>query len=644
MAKNFGTKSPIPLIGNPQGVPISLHAPTRQAPKAATVLIDWASYGVVPSSFAPVQKTVVISAAGNGAFVVPLDYTWDGAQVEVVGSGSGAFTATGGAGGDGGGGGAYAKVLEPKLLGGQTLFYNLAPQGPAAPAPVATGVNWLNFLGVNIAPTTTFEGVLAEGGRAGGLGGRSASSIGDVVFNGGNGGGATRAGAGGGGAAGPHGNGGNSGTTPAADTGGSGGGGADGGGTSPNATTTTGGVGGTSRLGAAGGAGGIPPGGNGQLAVGSTGAGGGGGASGTGGLNGGNGGNRTSETATAVTDTATGISYGFCSGSGGGGFTAALNGRGGDGGTGGTIWGGAGGAGGGRFAAPAIAAGTSQPGFQGFIALTYYSSLESQPVYDLIVPINLESGVEGGQIDRIVAVQIDNTDSNVTVYLQFDDTGQTIIAAPGAIVYAPALTQQRKCRLLAEGFTNFIRQPITRVVFLNQYVAPQTDYEQQTMRPQVLGSVFPNSPVSNQQKFRYLAVGDLMWVDWIEIDTIATASGITVRFVPPVTAPGFYVYVTDLTIVIMSNNASAGLAGCTLSLTDSTGIVNYQIPMLHTSQGTYELLSLKNAQIKYPANSPLTFQRLPLVNKGGGAVGFPPQYVLASVVMNYSIVDERQAE
>lgn len=643
MAKNFGTKSPIPLIGNPQGVPISLHAPTRQAPKAATVLIDWTSYGVVPSSFAPVQKTVVISTAGNNTFVVPLDYTSEGATCEVIGSGSGPEigVAPGTNGADGGGGAAYAKVLEPKLLAGQTLFYNIAPvQVPTTPQ-ISNGINWLNFTGLNSLPTVTFQGAAAEGGR-GRLAGRASSSVGDVVFSGGDGGGTGRAGGGGGGAAGPHGNGAKGGlVSSGADTGGSGGGGADGGGGAPDVNAgLNGGVGGTNRVGLNGGNGGIAPGGDGQAVPSGNGAGGGGGAAGNGGLNGGNGGNRSVEV--LWTDSATGGIFGPSSGAGGGGYTNVAGGRSGNGGTGATIFGGAGGAGAG--AANVGTSGTSQNSFQGFIVLQYYSSLESTPVYDVIVPINLESGVEGGQIDRIVSVQIDNTDSNVTVYLQFDDTGQTIIAAPGAIVYAPALTQQRKCRLLAEGFTNFVRQPITRVVFLNQYVSPQTDYEQQTIRPQVLGSVIPNSPVSNQQKFRYLAVGDLMWVDWIEIDTIATATGIIVTFLPPITLPGYYVYVTDLTIFIMSNNASAGLAGCTLSLTDSTNIVNYQIPMLHTSQGSYELLNLKNAQLKYPANSQLTFQRLPLLNKGGGAVAFPPQYVLASVVMNYSIVDERQAE
>lgn len=567
-------------------------------------------------------------------FTVPDDYQSLGATLELLGAGEDGAGLNGGADNrEGGGGGAYSLYNAPTLIPGAQLYAQVASRLPWG---FANGDHnsWVNFTGANAAPTVLAEGALANGGHSGN-GGITSASIGHVKFAGGNSNTSGRiAGNGGGASAGPNGAGANGGlgaTTTSGNGGGGGGGGANGGSSGGNGTNSgPSGNGGNNRFGVGGG---IAESGNGTL--------GGGGAGGTPGGFG-------SED-TIWTDTETGNAFGPSSGGGGG--NCHIGGNGGNGADSHDGRGGGGGAGG-RSNSGGVN-GSPGAGSNGLIVLSYFSS--DMLSEDIEVDVDLKQTVLSGALDHIVSVHIDNSNSNITVYVRFPDSQQTVIASPGAVVYQPVITNGLQAQILASGFTGFVNQPKTVINFTNRYVAPQSDLQQNTTRPQFLGSTFKGNPNINQQKFRYLAVGDLMFTNWITCDSSAAAGDNLVIFQPPIVLSGYYVYITDLSIFIrvvrnITNStipATFTLQGFTANLIDDTAIVNYAIPVFINLQqwnDYYQVLDLKNSQIKYPSTSLLSFTTSSLAQKSGAVLPLPASNVLAYIAMNYSIVDERNAE
>jgi hypothetical protein len=644
MSKLFAGATQASYIGNINRVPMSLYAPTRDAPIVVPFEFNWTDYGISSGKFARMKKVLInrfdITPGTPFQFTVPSDYQSLGATLELLGAGENGAGLGGTDNREGGGGGAYALYNAPPLIPTSNLYAQL---GLNSSWGTGTGNQdtWVNFTGINAAPVTLSAGALAKGGLSG-VGGTAAASIGHVTFSGGNSNTSGRiAGNGGGGSAGPNGAGANGGlgaTTTTGTGGGGGGGGANGGTAGGNgANGGSGGDGGNNRLGVGGGSGATCPG--------TTGINGGGGGGGRFGICAGGFGSKDS----IWTDTETSNIYGPESGGGGGSCVNGANGgaggdaqqsafhagRGGGGGAGGRSSGGVDGIGG--------------QGCLGLIVLSYYSSIELSE--DVEVDIDLQASQSGttSKMDNVAAVHIDNSNSYLTIYVRFPDTKQTVIAAPGAVVYQPVITNGLVAQIIASGFTGFVRQPQTIINFTNRYIAPQSDLQQQTVRPQVLASTFQGNPNINQQKFRYLAVGDLMFTGWITVDSTAAAGDETINFIPPITLDGYYVYITDLSIYIHDLvNTAATLYGCAINLSDETGIVNYSLPYITRVYtlagmpiGLRQLLDLKNSQIKYPSTSILTFNRSTLQNKAGALFTLPTASVIASIAMNYSIVDER---
>jgi hypothetical protein len=218
---------------------------------------------VVITVVAATQKSIVFSGSQSGSFTLPSDF---GSLVSMrafgsAGTNSGGVTATNGGGGGGGG---YsetvgASVTAPMVAGSTVVYYNV----PALAAG-SSASSWIN-IDTNSAPSAVTSGVRAFSGgstttNTAGIGGPTASAVGNTKNAGGAGGAGyttTRYnGGGGGGVAGPSGagaNGGNAFNTTAL-RGGGGGGAANGGSAGSNGTTAAGGAGG-SISGGTGGAG-----------------------------------------------------------------------------------------------------------------------------------------------------------------------------------------------------------------------------------------------------------------------------------------------------------------------------------------------------------------------------------------------------
>jgi hypothetical protein len=202
-------------------------------------------------------KSIVNNLYTNSesSFVLPSDFSSLISMEAIGGGGSGDSGATGSFSNGGGGGGAYAKTLGSSVTasmvaGSTVVYFGISISG------VGTYIN----IGTSGAPTSVTTGVLAKSGSnaqsvsgsgSGGLGGVTATSIGDTKYAGGNGGtgsltAANRPTGGGGGAAGPSGAGANASSAFGTATGGAGGGGAANGGSAAGASTSTaGGAGGT---------------------------------------------------------------------------------------------------------------------------------------------------------------------------------------------------------------------------------------------------------------------------------------------------------------------------------------------------------------------------------------------------------------
>lgn len=174
------------------------------------------------------STTQVLTGSGN--WTCPAGVT----SVQVEGWAAGAGGAGGGlagganSGGEAGGGGAYAKLNAYTVVPGHSYAYSAAGFANGG-AP--------NSLGSNGGDTwwVSTSACLAKGGKAAtlssvGLGGASASCVGDVTHSGGNGGSASSTGASGGGGAGGSTGAGSAGTSVTGSTGGAGGAGNDGGG------------------------------------------------------------------------------------------------------------------------------------------------------------------------------------------------------------------------------------------------------------------------------------------------------------------------------------------------------------------------------------------------------------------------------
>lgn len=218
---------------------------------------------IVITVIAPSQKSIVFSGTQSGSFTVPSDFSslvslraWGSAGT----NSGGTLTTNGG----GGGGGGYsetvgASVTTSMVAGSTVVYYNV----PALSAG-STASSWIN-IGTNSAPSAVTSGVLAFCGgntstNTAGIGGPTASAVGDTKNAGGAGGSGyintRRNGGGGGGAAGPLGAGAIGGAAFTTANRGGGGGGASNGGSAGSAGTNTAGGAGGSIAGGSGGTGG----------------------------------------------------------------------------------------------------------------------------------------------------------------------------------------------------------------------------------------------------------------------------------------------------------------------------------------------------------------------------------------------------
>jgi hypothetical protein len=118
--------------------------------------------------------------------------------------------------------------------------------------------------------------------------------------------------------------------------------------------------------------------------------------------------------------------------------------------------------------------------------LVYFTASGQQT--NISVPISLQGGqTQGGLLDYIKAVKIDNTNSTISVSVWFPDTGDIVTAPPQSVVTAPVMTNGLKCFVIAQGLVAGFT-PVTRIYLTNVLLPPSTDQQVQDVFPQWLGS------------------------------------------------------------------------------------------------------------------------------------------------------------
>lgn len=118
--------------------------------------------------------------------------------------------------------------------------------------------------------------------------------------------------------------------------------------------------------------------------------------------------------------------------------------------------------------------------------LVQFTALNSAP--DILIPIQLTGGNnQGGLLDKIRAVKIDNTNSGVPITVYFPDTGDLIVAAPDSVVQGPVVTNGATCYIVAQNL-NAGNLPVTSIFLYNFYLPPFVDTQAALVYPQWVGS------------------------------------------------------------------------------------------------------------------------------------------------------------
>lgn len=99
---------------------------------------------------------------------------------------------------------------------------------------------------------------------------------------------------------------------------------------------------------------------------------------------------------------------------------------------------------------------------------TYGASPTNQQVGVLV---NLVYGNNSSnKLDSIRSVYIDNSFSDVPVYVYFPDSAFVVVAPPNSVTIQPVMTSSVQALIYAEGFTEVV--PLTTVIFTNAEIEP----------------------------------------------------------------------------------------------------------------------------------------------------------------------------
>lgn len=233
---------------------------------------------------------------------------------------------------------------------------------------------------------------------------------------------------------------------------------------------------------------------------------------------------------------------------------------------------------------------------------TRYPASSAAPNQNIIV--NLAGNGTVPVIPDIRSIFIDNTNSNVPIYVFFTDTGHSVTCAPNAEGWFPVYTNGRIAWIIGEGFVTG-QIPTTLILFTNIFIQPFTNYElEQNVSLLKASPTITRGNILYNANFGAAALGDQLYSSPV---MPATAGSTTNLWGTPYAA-GTFLYLTSLSVrgIGVANN---GVAGQAVSLfIESTGaagvLINpsyYCPPGGVTPAGVVDIVTLNGIQAKLDA-------------------------------------------
>lgn len=171
---------------------------------------------------------------------------------------------------------------------------------------------------------------------------------------------------------------------------------------------------------------------------------------------------------------------------------------------------------------------------------------------------------------RVVSVYIDNLNSNVPIYIVFPDTPYTVVGLPQSAKWYPVVTNATVCTIYGSGFVTG-QIPSTNLLFGNFYADTDTDFEQENVFPQYIGS-----PVIQRTNVLTPGFGVPALGDQVVSPTIDCSSG---NFLPiPAISEqpaGTNLYLTMMR-AYLRKPSSADPAECNVQMRDQNGRIYFQ--------------------------------------------------------------------
>lgn len=232
---------------------------------------------------------------------------------------------------------------------------------------------------------------------------------------------------------------------------------------------------------------------------------------------------------------------------------------------------------------------------------TTYPASSALPNQNVI--LNLGGNGVTATLPNIRSIFIDNTNSNVPIYVFFPDTKHSVTCAPNAEGWFPVYTNGLIAWIIGEGFVTG-QIPATLVLFTNIFVQPFTNYELENSVSLLKAS--PNitrGTILYNANFGAQALGDQLFSSF---NLPATAGSAIALFNSPYSI-GF-LYLTSLSVrgIGIANN---GVAGVVVQMAiESTGAGGTLIAPFYycppggvTVAGATEIITLTGLQIKLDA-------------------------------------------
>lgn len=233
---------------------------------------------------------------------------------------------------------------------------------------------------------------------------------------------------------------------------------------------------------------------------------------------------------------------------------------------------------------------------------TRYPASSAAPNQNVIV--NIAGNGVTKTLDNIRSIFIDNTNSNVPLYVFFPDTGHSVTCAPNAEGWFPVYTNGLIAWIIGEGFVTGLI-PQTLVLFTNIFVQPFTNYElEQNVSLLKASPSITRGNIIYNANFGAAALGDQLYSSGV----LPSTAGHTVGLWNTPYAAGTFLYLTALSIrgIGVANNGPAGsVVAFVIEGIGGAGILinpfYYCPPGGVTVQGADDILTLSGMQIKLDA-------------------------------------------